>query len=256
MVGIGSAPNTHLMARAAEIGRGAFTHIGAPEEVDADMRDLFAKLENPAVTELSVEMVGADADFAPATLPDLYRGEPLVLTARTTGAITGELRIRGLVDGRPWSTTLRLAADAVEAEGMSKLWARRKITDAEVERTLGRIDDAAADARVIALALEHGLVTALTSLVAIDRTPARPLDAPLTREDLPVNLPAGWDFDALFGAAARDGALPTPPQVLDAAGNVLLPGTATDAELRMMAGALLLLLGMTLAAAQRRRGWL
>src|SRR5262249_30192898 len=29
MVGIGSAPNTFLMARAAELGRGAFTHIGS-----------------------------------------------------------------------------------------------------------------------------------------------------------------------------------------------------------------------------------
>jgi Ca-activated chloride channel family protein len=47
MVGIGSAPNSYLMSRAAEIGRGAFTHIGSPEEVEADMRALFEKLERP-----------------------------------------------------------------------------------------------------------------------------------------------------------------------------------------------------------------
>ncbi|HBY27335.1 MAG TPA: marine proteobacterial sortase target protein, partial [Bradyrhizobium sp.] len=44
MVGIGSAPNTYLMTRAAELGRGTFTHIGSVEQVDERMRDLFAKL--------------------------------------------------------------------------------------------------------------------------------------------------------------------------------------------------------------------
>src|SRR5262249_15601442 len=34
MVGIGSAPNTFLMTRAAEIGRGTFTHIGSVDQVE------------------------------------------------------------------------------------------------------------------------------------------------------------------------------------------------------------------------------
>ena len=54
MVGIGSAPNTFLMTRASELGRGTFTHIGSVEQVEARMRDLFGKLESPAVTNLSV----------------------------------------------------------------------------------------------------------------------------------------------------------------------------------------------------------
>ena len=52
MVGIGSAPNTYLMTRAAELGRGAFTHIGSVDQVEERMRGLFSKLENPAVTGL------------------------------------------------------------------------------------------------------------------------------------------------------------------------------------------------------------
>ena len=35
MVGIGSAPNSFLMTRAAELGRGTFTHIGAVDQVEA-----------------------------------------------------------------------------------------------------------------------------------------------------------------------------------------------------------------------------
>jgi hypothetical protein len=40
MVGIGSAPNSFLMTRAAELGRGTFTHIGSVEQVEERMREL------------------------------------------------------------------------------------------------------------------------------------------------------------------------------------------------------------------------
>src|SRR5882757_8884114 len=82
MVGIGSAPNTFLMTRASELGRGAFTHIGSVEQVEERMRGLFSKLENPAVTSLTAKFWEAAADTTPAAIPDLYRDEPLVLAAK------------------------------------------------------------------------------------------------------------------------------------------------------------------------------
>ena len=51
MVGIGSAPNSYLMTRAAELGRGTFTHIGEAAEVTARMQDLFSKIGSPVVTD-------------------------------------------------------------------------------------------------------------------------------------------------------------------------------------------------------------
>jgi Ca-activated chloride channel homolog len=49
MVGIGSAPNSFLMTRAAELGRGTYTHIGSVDQVEERMRKLFEKLESPVV---------------------------------------------------------------------------------------------------------------------------------------------------------------------------------------------------------------
>ncbi len=133
MVGIGSAPNTFLMTRAAELGRGAFTHIGSVDQVEERMRGLFARLENPAVTGLSATFSEAKADLTPATLPDVYRDEPLVLAAKLD-KLAGSVAIKGKIGDRPWSITLPLA-NAAEGKGLSKLWARRKIDDAEVART-------------------------------------------------------------------------------------------------------------------------
>jgi Ca-activated chloride channel homolog len=273
MVGIGSAPNSFLMNRAAELGRGTFTHIGSIAQVEERMRSLYEKLESPAVTNLSATISGVTADMTPELLPDVYRGEPLLFAARIK-SLAGEMQIRGMVGDRPWSVKLPLAA-AAEGKGLSKVWARRKIADAEVARTTRALSADEADKRILALALEHHLVSRLTSLVAVDRTPSRPDGAKLTRAELPLNLPAGWDFDKVFGerpaapaaqptdlrdAARPDAAVklaertaaPQPTVVALAPNPVQLPQTATEAELRLLAGLALCLLSLLLAALQRR----
>jgi len=278
MVGIGSAPNSFLMTRAAELGRGTFTHIGAAEQVEERMRGLFDKLESPAVTNLTASFSVGGADVTPIVLPDLYRGEPVALTARV-GALAGTLEIKGMIGDRPWVVTLPLE-NAAQGSGLSKLWARRKITDAEVARTLRTITPEEADKRILALALDHHLVTRLTSLVAVDKTPSRPDGARLTRAEIPLNLPAGWEFDKVFGPQRRG---PTDPTLVPierradltdvekaqrtayaaiALGRVAqpaapqsgatLPKTATDAEIRIFLGILLCLVSVFLLMIRRR----
>jgi Ca-activated chloride channel family protein len=282
MVGIGSAPNSYLMTRAAEIGRGTFTHIGSVGEVEERMRALFEKLESPAVTNLSAAFSDDGADATPSALPDLYRGEPLVLAAKVP-SLSGTLEVAGRIGERPWRVILPLA-DAAEGKGLSKLWARRKIADAEVARTLRRTALEEADKAILALALDYHLVTRLTSLVAVDKTVSRPDGARLTKADIPLNLPAGWEFDKLFGE--KPGTAPRPDradaprmnraeatsriQVASAADataggpvmrksvaappqGVSLPATATDAELRLLLGLLLLAASFLMAAFGRWR---
>lgn len=264
MVGIGSAPNSFLMSRAAELGRGTFTQIGAPDQVEERMRTLFEKLESPVVTNLSASFSAGGADATPETLPDLYRGEPVVLAARLT-ALSGTIEVKGMIGDRPWIVTLPVA-QAATGEGLSKLWARRRIADAEVAQTLGQIGPEQADQRILALALQHHLVTRLTSLVAVDKTPRRPDGAVLSRNDIPLNLPAGWDFDKVFGArpkpefrqaslllpAAARADAPAAAEKPQPVEDVVLPQTATDAELRIVAGLLLLLAGLTVFGLSRR----
>jgi Ca-activated chloride channel family protein len=270
MVGIGSAPNTYLMTRAAELGRGTFTHIGSVEQVEERMRGLFAKLENPAVTNLTAKFSEAAADITPAAIPDVYRDEPLVLAAKLN-KLAGSVEIKGRIGDRPWVVTLPLA-NAAEGKGLSKLWARRKIADAEVARTTQQTSPEDADKAILGLALEHQLVTRLTSLVAVDKTPSRPEGEPLKVSELPINLPAGWDFAKVFGERPQLPAAPTERRadngdarvqvatlkraqlpVVQAPAAVTLPKTATDAELKLIAGSILLMLSLMLFVYNRRR---
>ncbi|MGY3546721.1 Ca-activated chloride channel family protein [Bradyrhizobium sp. USDA 4472] len=264
MVGIGSAPNTYLMTRASELGRGAFTHIGSVEQVEERMRGLFARLENPAVTGLTAKFSQAQADITPAIIPDVYRDEPLVLAAKLD-KLAGSLEIKGRVGDRPWSVTLPLQ-NAAEGKGLSKLWARRKVSDAEVARTLREMTPEDTDKTILALALEHQIVTRLTSLVAVDKTPSRPEGAPLELSELPVNLPAGWDFAKVLGErpqptqlrerhadAGQPAARRPAPVTSDA---IRLPKTATSAGLKMIAGLIMIVLALLLFLFNRRQSLL
>ena len=266
MVGIGSAPNTYLMNKASELGRGTFTHIGAVEEVNERMRELFEKLESPIVTNVKASFSQEGISLTPGLLPDLYQGEPLVLAARTK-QVSGTMTIEGTVGNRPWTVTLPLDA-ASPAEGISKIWARRKIDDAEVDMKLGKITALAADTRILSLALEHHLVTRLTSLVAVDRTPSRPVNVPLTRADIPLQLPAGWDFETLFGIRADRSVLDhadagkeqivvqsknRPASTVTPAATMPLPQTATPAMLNMLQGLSVMFIGFLIFWLARRK---
>src|SRR5207244_12124592 len=151
-------------------------------------------------------------------------------------------------------------AMAAEGQSLSNPSPRRKIADAEVARTPRQASPADADKIILALALEHQLVTRLTSLVAVDKTPSRPEGEPLKISELPINLPAGWDFAKLFGerpqlpakpverradapeARVQVAALKHPAAPVTAAPDMVqLPKTATDAELSMIAGVILLI---------------
>lgn len=265
MVGIGSAPNSYLMTRAAELGRGSYAMIGEGGQVEDRMRELFAKLENPAVTNLKATLDKASAEVTPAILPDIYQGEPVLILMKMPER-KGALTLSATLGGRDWRVSLPLAE--VEAgAGIAKLWARRRIDDAEVAQTMGAITPDEADKRILALALEHHLVSRVSSLVAVDKTPARQPGEKLTRADIPLNLPAGWDYDKVFGeepaldVLQRDAKLDvtliamskTPAgRQTPAVKTVDLPQTATPSELLMLLGALLSLLALVFAVLARR----
>jgi Ca-activated chloride channel homolog len=284
MVGIGSAPNSYLMTRAAELGRGSYSYIGSATQVEERMRALFVKLEKPAVTDLAVKFSEKGADITPKVLPDLYAGEPLTIAAKLASA-SGDVTISGSIGNQPWTVTLPLAK-AAEGKGVSKYWARARIGDAEVGFLTGKTSKAEADRRILDLAMEHGLLTRVTSLVAVDKTPSRPEGAVLSRADIPLNLPAGWDFDKVFGEkhGADRPALNMPqqeddlqPLLQDASlvkaiavshqpasatasakaaqktASVPLPTTATNAATLLWRGFLLLLASIALALFALRR---
>jgi Ca-activated chloride channel family protein len=201
-IGIGSAPNSHFMERAASFGRGDFTHIGTPSEVALRVGEFFAKLENPVLADIELQWPDPDAEIWPEYVPDLYAGRPVVVTARL-GTIHGELVATGVRANESWEARAALSVGAARA-GVNRLWARRKIAALMDERNRGVSEDEIRP-EVVEVALAHHLVSAYTSLVAVDVTPTRPLDGKLRTGAVPTNLPAGWQYEKVFGNLPKGG---------------------------------------------------
>ena len=253
MVGIGSAPNTYLMSRMAEAGRGTFTHVGTAEESDARMQDLLDRLTAPVARNLRVTVDGADLELAPRDLPDLYAGEPLVLLGRGRHIEGATLTVGGTVGGEAWSQEVRLD-DANDSDAVAKLWASRRIADVEAQRWSGELDYELADAAIEELGMGFHLVTTRTSLVAVDETPSRPEGARLTREELPLLLPAGWDFDVLFGDQLTGDRAQDPDSEASQDESANLPQGATGFAELIRRGLLLIAFSFAVFALLRRRG--
>ena len=211
-VGIGSAPNSHFMTKAAQFGRGTFTYIGDVREVQEKMARLFAKIEAPVLKDVLVRWAdGTPVEMFPPRIPDLYLGEPVVVAA-AKARLQGTVIVSGMRGNEPWSVALALSAGN-EPNGVGALWARAKIAALMDELRTGGDANAIRPA-VVKVALEHHLVSPYTSLVAVDVSPT---------------APAGQSKTAFVKTSRPAGSMPG-----------LIPQTDTESTLRLLLGLLAL----------------
>ncbi len=222
-IGIGSAPNSHFMVKAAEYGRGTYTYIGDTRQVAERMQKLFRKLEQTALTRVQIHWpADTEVEMFPQRIPDLYQGEPMMLVFRSP-AIPSSLTVSGYYGTQPWQSEIPLPQDNAESS-IAPEWARRRIASLTTRQREAGSDRERETLRqeMVQTALEHHLVSPYTSLVAVETTPVRPLEAGLQSEAVKTNLPKGWHHQAVFGT----------------------PATATPASLQMLMA--LLLMGLSL----------
>ncbi|MEM9533438.1 MAG: marine proteobacterial sortase target protein [Pseudomonadota bacterium] len=211
-VGIGPTPNSYFMRKAAHFGRGSYTYVSATDQVAERMDELLTRLEYPALKEVCVDWPSS-AEAYPARLPDLYQGEPLVIHAQLD-ELSGLAEVCGMTALASWNQHLDLAGGR-PGVGLATLWARKKVESLMDELALGGDADQIRE-DVLKLGLDHQLVTRYTSFVAVDRSPVRPADLPLSSTRMAAMAPL----------------------------NLTMPATATGALGRITLGLMVLLLGV------------
>ena len=217
-IGIGATPNSHLMRKTAEFGRGTFTYIGNVNEVKDRLDVLFKKLEHPVLTDIRFDQTGwSGLEQHPSRIADLYEGEP-VLLAFKAGAMPQDSTLVGQSGSQPWSLPVSFT-QASARSGLSVNWARQKISALMDGAFKGEAEDAIRKA-VIDVALTHHLVSKYTSLVAVDVTPARPTDTQIAEQNQTSSTASAEDQTAMAE----------------------LPSTATSAQVRLLIGLTALML--------------
>jgi Ca-activated chloride channel family protein len=197
-VGIGAAPNSWFMRKAAQFGRGTHTHIGDISEVTQKMQILFDQISTPLATKLQVSWP-TEVEAYPQRIPDLYQGLPLLVAFKLgSDKSVGEITVSGNVGSKQWSRRVQLhetgTADESEtsayASGVASIWARRKI-DSLLDQKLMGVDEVVVKANVLGVALAHSLMCPYTSFVAVEERVSRPEGAALRSEALPNTQPKG-----------------------------------------------------------------
>ena len=179
-VGIGSAPNSHLMTKLSEFGKGAYTFIGDIAEVETKMTELFSKLESPALTNININFpTGINAEQALGSIPDLYKGEAITAVFKLN-AIPNNLTISGNTSDGVFSDNISINASN-NTVGIDTLWARRKIDQLmnKYQAQYRRIERDQVQQEITNLAIDAHLVSKFTSLVAVDITPSNTGDTAL-----------------------------------------------------------------------------
>ena len=199
------------MRKAAEFGRGSYTYISDTSQLATEMSALFATLQSPALTDIAIDWPAATASTYPSPVPDLYAGEPIVAVAQLPqSAHTGapiSVTLTGKIGQTPWQQNVQLnLADARPPTGIAKLWARKRVeslTDSEL--TGGNPETI--KQQIIDTALTHQIVTRYTSLIAVEQTPSRPSNHPLSTSQVPLLKPAGSQMHMPYPATGTNSRL-------------------------------------------------
>ncbi|MCU7937733.1 MAG: marine proteobacterial sortase target protein [gamma proteobacterium symbiont of Bathyaustriella thionipta] len=219
-IGIGSAPNSYFMTKAAHFGRGSFTYIGTVDEVQQKMSALFNKLESPVLSHLSIEWP-QKSEVYPERVPDLYMGEPLIVSAKIA-ELKGEVIIKGQTQQGSWQRKINLQQGG-QHNGISTIWARSKISALMDKKIDNQSTESETKSQVIEVALQHQLLSKYTSFIAVDETPVRDNADAIRKESVANLLPEGQSIQQIRK-------------------NYSFPQTATPATRNIIIGLLILLL--------------
>ena len=204
-VGIGSAPNDFFMRQAAGFGRGSFRYIANVDDVEQEISALLEQLSSPVLTSLQIfDDQGREPEFYPDPVPDLYSGQPLILSLKLADDTT-QLVLQGEIAGETWQKELNINMVRNDASGIASVWARQKINQL-MNRQWLQADDELHKAEIIELSKNFGVMSRWTSFLAEEETPVRITNKPLRQQRLsnllPVGLPQGaTGLYAWFAAA-------------------------------------------------------
>lgn len=232
-VGIGSAPNSYFMRKAARTGRGTFTHIGNIDEVQQKTNALLGKLEYPALVNIDISIDGLEVEAFPQPISDLYLGEPLTVLIRGR-QLGNTITLYGDFGESSWQQKIELV-DGMDHPGIRTAWARNKIESLLEQHH----DSTTAEQRdelknqIVQTSIDHHLVSRFASLVAVDVTAVNS-SGHLHSEKLKNNLPHGW----------KPGQSPPPARQQMLMAQLNLPQTATTASLHMIIASMLFSLAM------------
>ena len=169
--GIGTDVNTHLLDKLTEQSRGYSTYVLPEEDIEVKVSSFFAKIKDPVLANPTLRFTGdiRATKLYPSPLPDLFKGEQMVLAGRYSGSGNSAIIIEGQVNGatRTYTYEVKFPGESSDHEFIPRLWATRRVgyllDEIRLHGENGELRD-----EVTQLARKYGIVTPYTAYLIVE----------------------------------------------------------------------------------------
>ncbi len=203
-LGVGTDVNTHLLDRIVEKTRAASEYVLPDEDLELKLASFYGKIASPVLANLEVTVDGPVriTKMHPAPMPDLFKGEQLVVLGRSTGHGRTTITLTGTVAGekRRFTITKNFPEKNEDHEFLPPLWATRRVgfllDQIRLHGESTELRDEAAT-----LARRYGIVTPYTSWLILEDEGRRNVVArDRTLQSLDADLAARAGAKRMYGA--------------------------------------------------------
>jgi Ca-activated chloride channel family protein len=169
--GVGYDVNTWLIDKLAGESGGSAAYVKPGENIENAISTLFAKISSPLLTDTEFSVSGMDVyDIYPQKLPDIFKGQRVMITGRYRKSGEAQIIIKGSEEGKTRQFKYEAAFEKRENENdfIAKLWANRKVNHLLNKiRFEGENDELVQSVKN--LAEEFGIVTPYTSYLVTEQ---------------------------------------------------------------------------------------
>ena len=168
--GVDERVSTKLLDRISEATGGTREYVTPSEDIEVKVSRFFNKASSPVLSQVSLDLGKVEtADVYPQAMPDLFRGEQVLVVGRYKNALDSAVILRGEINGEKKSFTYEGAfpAEAAGADFIEGLWARRKVGYLLDQIRLHGENKELKD-EVIRLSRTHNIITPYTSYLVLE----------------------------------------------------------------------------------------
>ena len=139
------------------------------EDLEVKVSSFYTRIKEPVLTNVRLEFGGGvrTSKLYPAQLPDLFKGDQLVLTGRYTGSGEVEAKLTGMANGREQTFNYKVKFDDSSNDYVARLWATRRVgfllDEIRIHGETTELRDEATD-----LARRYGIVTPYTAYLIVE----------------------------------------------------------------------------------------
>ena len=166
-VGVGTSMDTAVLTAMARAGSGCHVPYAPGLTAHGQALTVLSRQYGVVLDGVEVTLPTSLTGVAPQKVSPLFQGEELLLAARASGPVSGEVKLSGRVNGEPFLQTFRVDAAIRSAGGnafVPRLWAWLTIQDLDA-----RLDPSGElRGAMVRLSKDHHLLTRHTSLLVLE----------------------------------------------------------------------------------------